>query len=109
MNERRLARHTLSARVSEHAFLGVSSLLFAVCVATTIEWCASASTMGSSGMMWTRMPGQSWLDAAASFVAMWAVMMVAMMLPSLMTALRRRRAFGWSAVRAGIGYFWVWT
>ena len=43
-------------------------------------------------MAWTRMPEQSWAAAAASFVAMWSVMMIAMMLPSLVPALRRYRA-----------------
>ena len=34
-------------------------------------------------MVWMRMPGQTWPGAAASFLGMWVVMMVAMMLPSL--------------------------
>jgi predicted metal-binding membrane protein len=34
-------------------------------------------------MAWMRMPGQTWPGAAASFLGMWVVMMVAMMLPSL--------------------------
>jgi len=34
-------------------------------------------------MAWMRLPGQSWPGAAASFLGMWIVMMVAMMLPSL--------------------------
>ena len=34
-------------------------------------------------MMWMRMPDQTWPGAAASFLGMWAVMMAAMMLPSL--------------------------
>jgi predicted metal-binding membrane protein len=33
-------------------------------------------------MAWMRMPGQAWPGAAASFLGMWVVMMVAMMLPS---------------------------
>jgi predicted metal-binding membrane protein len=69
-------------------------------------------------MAWMRMPGQSWLAAAASFTAMWAAMMVAMMLPSLVPMLRRyREAVGGSSARAlglpttivGFGYFSVWT
>jgi predicted metal-binding membrane protein len=31
-------------------------------------------------MAWMRMPGQTWLGAAASFLGMWVVMIVAMML-----------------------------
>ena len=34
-------------------------------------------------MTWMRMPGQTWPGVAASFLGMWVVMMVAMMLPSL--------------------------
>ena len=41
----------------------------------------------SMSMAWMRMPGQTWPGAAASFLAMWAVMMVAMMLPSLVPML----------------------
>ena len=69
-------------------------------------------------MAWMRMPGQTWAAAAASFVWMWAVMMVPMMLPSLIPMLARyRRALG-SVGRArrevltavaGTGYFAVWT
>jgi len=69
-------------------------------------------------MMWMRMPGQSWPGAAALFLGMWAVMMVAMMTPSLLPMLRRyRRALGerggarigrLTAV-VGAGYFAVWT
>ncbi len=34
-------------------------------------------------MAWMRMPGQSWVGAGGTFLGMWVVMMVAMMLPSL--------------------------
>ena len=65
----------------------------------TIVWCASMSAMGgmampggwTMSMMWMRMPGQSWLAVAASFLGMWMVMMVAMMLPSLAPMLWRYR------------------
>ena len=68
-------------------------------------------------MAWMRMPGQTWLGAAASFVGMWIVMMVAMMLPSLTAMLGRyREAVGRDAPRlgrltllVGIAYFFVWT
>lgn len=69
-------------------------------------------------MAWMRMPGQSWLDAATSFVAMWAVMMVPMMLPSVAPMLwRYRRAIrAVSAARSaaltmlvGGAYFAVWV
>ena len=69
-------------------------------------------------MIWMRMPGQTWLDVAASFLGMWTVMMAAMMLPSLVPVLvRYRRAVGrigdsrHNALTAlvGVGYFVVWT
>ncbi len=71
-------------------------------------------------MAWMRMPGQTWTGAAASFLWMWAVMMVPMMLPSLIPMLARyRRAVGGVArcgrarrevltAVAGAGYFFVW-
>jgi predicted metal-binding membrane protein len=59
-------------------------------------------------MMWLRMPGQSWAGAAAAFLAMWLVMMIAMMVPSLAPLLASRSDRG-LAVRAGAGYFAVWT
>jgi predicted metal-binding membrane protein len=45
----------------------------------------------SMSMTWMLMPGPTWLDAAASFLGMWVVMMVAMMLPSLVPMLWRYR------------------
>jgi len=64
------------------------------------------------------MPGQTWPMAAASFLGLWVVMMVAMMLPSLIPMLRHyRQAIGTIDARrlglltaiVGIGYFFVWT
>jgi predicted metal-binding membrane protein len=59
-----------------------------------------------------------WLGAAGAFIAMWLVMMVAMMLPSLVPALLRYRRVvrgveefplsGLTAL-AGAGYFAVWS
>jgi predicted metal-binding membrane protein len=69
-------------------------------------------------MGWMRMPGQSWLGVAASFLGMWVVMMVAMMLPSLVPVLWRYRAAVASAGArypslptglVGVGYFFVWA
>jgi predicted metal-binding membrane protein len=112
-------------RPSEAAFVGVSALLFAGSTTLTIVWCASMSAMGMSmpggwtmSMAWMRMPGQTWPSAAASFLGMWVVMMVAMMLPSLGPMLRRyRQAVGRTGATrlgpqtaiAGAGYFFVWT
>src|SRR6266699_7307247 len=57
------------------------------------------------------MAGQAWPVAAAGFLAMWVVMMVAMMLPSLVPTLRRYRQAGHGPMTAlvGVGYFAVWT
>ena len=69
-------------------------------------------------MAWMPMPGHTWFDAAASFLGMWIVMMVAMMLPSLLPMLRRyRRGLSDSGQRrlasltvlVGMAYFSVWT
>jgi predicted metal-binding membrane protein len=57
-------------------------------------------------MAWMRMPGQSWLGAAAMFMLMWVTMMVAMMLPSLAPILRHRRKRRWLVATA---YFFIWT
>ena len=57
------------------------------------------------------MSGHTWLGAAASFLAMWVVMMAAMMLPSLVPTLWRYRQAGLGRPTAlvGVGYFAVWT
>jgi predicted metal-binding membrane protein len=66
-------------------------------------------------MAWMRMPGQTWPGAAASFLGMWVVMMVAMMMPSLVPMLRRYRELvgktrhGQLTMLVGAGYFFVWT
>ena len=69
-------------------------------------------------MPWMRMPGQTWSGAAASFLAMWVPMMVAMMLPSLVPMLSRyHQAIGREGrtrivrltVFVAVGYFVVWT
>jgi predicted metal-binding membrane protein len=115
-----------SERASRHAFFGVSALLLAASAAVTIVWSASMSAMGempmpggwTMSMAWMRMPGQTWPGAVVSFLGMWVVMMVAMMLPSLTPMLwRYRQAIGWSgesrlgrlSLLAGLGYFFVWA
>jgi predicted metal-binding membrane protein len=115
-----------SERTSQRAFASVSALLFATSAALTIVWCGPMSAMRgmpmpggwTMSMVWMRMPGQTWPEAAASFIGMWVVMMVAMMLPSLAPMLwRYRQAVGWRdepcigrlTMLAGLGYFFVWT
>jgi predicted metal-binding membrane protein len=120
-----VAAHMASERTSHRAFFGVSATLFAASAAVTIGWCAAMSTMGgmpmpggwTMSMAWMRMPGQTWLGTAASFLGMWIVMMVAMMLPSLVPMLWRYRE---AVVKTGetrlgrlttlvcVGYFFVW-
>src|SRR5258705_1785805 len=115
-----------SERTSHRAFVGVSALLFVASSALTIVWCTSMSAMGgmpmpggwTMSMTWMRMPGQTWPSAAASFLGMWSVMMVAMMLPSLVPMLSRyRQAVGRTGetrvgrltALVGASYFFVWT
>jgi predicted metal-binding membrane protein len=115
-----------SERACQQAFLGVSALLFAASAAVTIVSCTSMSAMGemqmpggwTMSMAWMRMPGQAWPSAAASFLGMWVVMMVAMMLPSLVPMLWRYRQaagstgevrLGRLTALVGVGYFFVWT
>ena len=116
----------VSGRTTHRAFFGVSALLFAASVALTIIWNASMPAMGEMpmpggwavSMAWMRMCGQTWPGAAASFLGMWGVMMVAMMLPSLVPTLwRYRQAVGKTGgarldqltVLVGMGYFCMWT
>jgi predicted metal-binding membrane protein len=116
----------LSTRASQQTFIGISALLFAGSASVTIAWCTSMSTMSgmpmpggwTMSMTWMRMPGQTWTAATASFLGMWIVMMVAMMLPSLVPMLHRyRRALSSSGARRlgrltalmSAGYFVVWT
>ena len=115
-----------SDRPSEAAFVGVSALLFTASSALTIAWCTSMSAMGgmpmpggwTMSMAWMRMPGQTLPGAAASFLGMWVVMTVAMMLPSAVPMLRRYlEAVGRTGATrvdpltaiVGAGYFFVWT
>jgi predicted metal-binding membrane protein len=121
-----MARPMTSGRVSHQMFLGVSALIFAVSVAATIIWCTSMSAMGGMSMpggwtismAWMRMSGQTWSGMVSSFLGMWVVMMMAMMLPSLMPMLwRYRQAVGREGetrlagltALVGAGYFVVWT
>ena len=114
------------AEAPRRAFPAVSALLFAASAAATIHGSASMTAMGgmpmpggwTMSMVWMRMPEQTWPGAAAAFLGMWVVMMVAMMLPSLVPMLGRyRRAVGGTGetrlgrltALAGVGYFVVWT
>lgn len=109
----------------DRTFHIAAALAFMASVAATVVWCASMSGMGGMtmpgdwemSMAWMRMGDQTWLDLAATFLGMWAVMMVAMMLPSLLPMLGRYRVAvgmrggsrldGLTALVAA-GYFAVW-
>ena len=116
----------VSERASRRTFVGVSAIFFAVSAAVTVLWCASMSTMGemrmpggwTMSMLWMRMPEQSWLGAAASFLGMWVAMMVSMMLPSLAPMLWRYRQgvamtgetrLARLTALLSLGYFLVWA
>jgi predicted metal-binding membrane protein len=73
---------------------------------------------GAMSVAWMPMCGQGWGDAAASFLTMWTVMMVAMMLPSSVPLLwRYRHSLGRTGALPGAllialvaaGYILVWT
>lgn len=115
-----------SERASRRAFAGVVALLFASSAAATVIWCAPLAQMGAMpmpggwtmSMAWMRMPGQAWPDVAMSFLGMWVLMMVAMMLPALVPMLWRYREdmrrigqgrTDWLTVLVASGYFCVWT
>jgi predicted metal-binding membrane protein len=121
-----IPRRLVSDQASRRTFLGISTLIFATSAAGTIVWGASMAAMGgmpmpggwTMSMTWMQMPGQTWAGAAASFLGMWVVMMVAMMMPSLVPMLWRYRQavvrtdetrLGWLTVLVGTGYFFVWT
>jgi predicted metal-binding membrane protein len=114
-----------SQRTARAAFFGVAALLFTGSVAAMVVWSGSMAAMGELPMpggwtlssAWMPMCGESWLQAAASFLGMWAVMMMAMMLPAVMPVLwRYRLAIGATrgqaadrlAALVGAGYFLVW-
>ena len=100
---------------SGRRFLAVSALLFAAGAAVTILRGASMTALPLCGgmtvsMAWMRMPGETWLAAAASFLAMWLPMMAAMMLPSLAPTLwRGGAAADRPTALVGAGYLVVWT
>ncbi|HEU4779561.1 MAG TPA: DUF2182 domain-containing protein [Steroidobacteraceae bacterium] len=114
------------AQRSDRRVLVIAALVFGGSAAVTILWCRSMSSMPgmempggwTMSMTWMRMPGQSWSGAAATFLGMWTVMMIAMMLPALLPMLfRYRKAVGHIGVReidrqtmlVSAGYFFIWT
>jgi len=111
---------------AHRGLVGASAVVFAASAITTVLWCGSMASMPGMempggwrmSMAWMRMPGQSWPSAAATFIGMWGVMMVAMMLPVLVPVLSRYREalartpgtrLGQLTTLVGAGYFAVWT
>src|SRR5690242_19001962 len=104
-----MSRLRVSGRASEQAFWAISAVLFAASAAATVFRCTSLSAMSemplcggwTMSMVWMRLPGETWLGAAGSFLLMWMVMMGTMMLPSLLPMLGRYRqaAAGTGALR----------
>jgi predicted metal-binding membrane protein len=97
----------------DRALLVGAALLFADRAALTAAWAASMAHMPgmqmpggwTMSMTWMRMPGQGWAGAAASFLGMWSVMMVAMMLPAIAPALRGHAT---NTLRVVVAYFGIW-
>lgn len=100
----------------------VTMIFLASAIATVAFVIAMPGGMAMPGgwemsMMWMLMPNQTWLSAAALFVAMWAAMMVTMMLPSTLPLLelfqRTLRFRGGARVGQltawlGVGYLSAW-
>jgi predicted metal-binding membrane protein len=116
----------MNTRKPERAIIGTAALVFAASTAVTIAWCSSMSAMPgmempggwTMSMNWMRMPGQSWPGAVATFLGMWTVMMIAMMLPVLVPMLLRyQRAVSAAAaprlarltIVVAVAYFLAWT
>jgi predicted metal-binding membrane protein len=115
----------MRAASEQRRFIGIAALADAGSAAVTIAWCGSMTAMPgmpmpggwAMSMAWMRMPGQGWPAAATTFIGMWAVMMIAMMLPALVPMLMRYRAalrpvhpmqLNPLTLRAAAGYFLVW-
>ncbi len=98
-----------SGELVDRGLLTGSLLLFIASAVGTVAWCLSMS------MAWMPMPGESWFGAAAAFLGMWTLMMVAMMLPALLPALAAyRSALGERrparpTLLVAAGYFSVWV
>ena len=117
----------MASELASRQVFPVSTLLLVIwagSAALTAVSCQSMAAMGgvpmpggwTMSMTWMRMPGQTWPGAAASFLGMWLVMMVAMMLPAIGPMLLRYQRTVASTTRprldllsrVGAGYFFVW-
>jgi predicted metal-binding membrane protein len=107
----------------DRAFVWRCAAAFVVAAASTVYSCATMDGGVSMPGGWTmsmafmRMPGQTWLGAAAVFELVWVVMMAAMMVPVLVIALLpyrrslRQRGIspGRSTALVAAGYAAVWA
>ena len=111
-------------RAEAPALQATAALVFLASAAGTIVWCGSMSAMPgmempggwTMSMAWMRMPGQTWVQSGATFIGMWSLMMLAMMLPAAMPLFRRyRRAMRHAPRRDALtaavaaSYFAVWS
>lgn len=111
---------------TRRVFLAACVLLFVASASATVAICQAMADMGevpmaggwSMSTVWTPLCGGSWPAAAGAFLGMWALMTVAMMLPSLTPALWRLRESaaaagaarpGLFAVLAGLAYLVIWS
>ncbi|HTU66134.1 MAG TPA: DUF2182 domain-containing protein [Steroidobacteraceae bacterium] len=108
-------------RAADAPLVAGAALVFVASAALTVYWSAAMPPMAmdmpggwTMSMTWMRMPGQGWAGATVSFVAMWSVMMVAMMLPAFVPMLMRYRdarpgAAPIELLAVGAGYFGAWA
>lgn len=92
-------------------------MTMAGCASMAMPGC-TAMPMASTSSAWIPIAGQTWPAAAASFLAMWMIMMVPMMLPALAPTLWRYRRIAAASGGArrmlltglvGAAYFSVWA
>jgi predicted metal-binding membrane protein len=95
-------------------FIAICVLTFVASLAATAHFCRSmCCEMEMPGgwrisMMWTRMPGQTWVASAVSFQLMWLTMMIAMMLPSALPMFLKQKHTPVSLFVMATGYFAIW-
>ncbi len=93
-------------RRTRPALLVACVLVFIASTWVTIAWCGAVCDMPGMGV-WSRMPGQPWLEHFLVFEGMWSVMMIAMMMPVFAPTLVGSEVT--SPVPVAGGYFAAWT
>jgi predicted metal-binding membrane protein len=116
----------VSVAATRRSVLAACILLFLASAAATVLICLAMADMGevpiaggwSMSTAWTPLCGGSWIAAAGSFLCMWTMMMLAMMLPSLTPVLWQVHENaartgdtrpGLFAALVSLFYFIVWT